>query len=300
MKDPAFLFYPSDFNDGTQDFTNEEVGAYIRLLLFQFSQGRLSLDRVRRKLGYDFEKLWPILSPKFKTDSNGLYFNERLETESAKRKAFSESRRNNINKRYEKEVSYTSTTYEGTSVPHMENENGNSIELGGVGEIPTPEPQKEPISTPRKKKVIAMPTIEEMRAYFIQCNYPLEKLNQIFRYYSDANWTKSNGNKVVDWKRTIDNNWFPNMVKPAKAPISNTPIPKQEYRPPMATDEEHSRYESYLHHGLTNLGTPELGWIYEYQHREPMAKYLIPKELYLLSPDKVYTQKMADEYAGNN
>ena len=110
-KDPAFLFYPSDFNDGTQDFTNEEVGAYIRLLLFLFSQCHLPLDRIKRKLGSDFDSLWPMLSQKFQTDEDGLFYNARLDAEVSKRKAFSESRRKNVSKRYEKEVNNESSTY---------------------------------------------------------------------------------------------------------------------------------------------------------------------------------------------
>jgi len=94
-KDPAFLFYPSDFNDGTQDFTNEEVGAYLRLLMFQFSQGHLPLDRIKRKLGRDYDKLWEVLKYKFVTDGNGNYYNERLQEEQIKRMRFCASRREN-------------------------------------------------------------------------------------------------------------------------------------------------------------------------------------------------------------
>ncbi len=99
-KDPAFLFYPGDFNDGTQDFTNEEVGAYLRLLLFQFSQGHLSMERIRRRLGNDFGKLWPTIKTKFITDLNGLYFNPRLEEEQVKRKKHCEHQRENALKRW--------------------------------------------------------------------------------------------------------------------------------------------------------------------------------------------------------
>lgn len=100
-KDPAFLFYPTDFNDGTQDFTNEEVGAYLRLLLFQFSQGHLPIDRIRKKLGYDdFNKLWPTLKTKFAIDANNSYYNVRLEEEQLKRKKHCEHQRDNALKRW--------------------------------------------------------------------------------------------------------------------------------------------------------------------------------------------------------
>lgn len=94
-KDPAFLFYVTDFNDGTQDFTNEEVGAYLRLLLFQFSQGHLPIERIQRKLGYDFDRLWSVLHTKFVLDPDGNFYNIRLEIEQVKRANFCQSRREN-------------------------------------------------------------------------------------------------------------------------------------------------------------------------------------------------------------
>jgi uncharacterized protein YdaU (DUF1376 family) len=94
-KDPAFLFYVGDFNDGTQDFTNEETGAYLRLLLFQFSQGHLPIERIKRKLNGDFDHLWPILSCKFRLDEQGLFYNVRLEEEQIKRSNFCGSRKKN-------------------------------------------------------------------------------------------------------------------------------------------------------------------------------------------------------------
>lgn len=123
MKDPAFLFYTGDFNDGTQDFTNEEVGAYLRLLLFQFSQGHLSLDRIKKRLGIDFDRLWPTMAGKFLKDNNGLYYNQRMDIEMNRRKKYSESRKNNISKRYEQHMNNTSSTH----VVHMENEIENEI-----------------------------------------------------------------------------------------------------------------------------------------------------------------------------
>lgn len=142
-KDPAFLFYPGDFNDGTQDFTNEEVGAYLRLLLFQFSQGHLPLERIKRKLGNDFESLWPILKPKFEQDLEGCFFNKRLEYEIFKRRAYSDSRRKNIKNRYEKKEKNISITHETTYVEHMENENENRNTNENTDKTKVKKPKKE-------------------------------------------------------------------------------------------------------------------------------------------------------------
>jgi hypothetical protein len=41
LKPPAFQFYPDDFIGGTCDMTAKEVGAFIRLLCFQWSKGKI-------------------------------------------------------------------------------------------------------------------------------------------------------------------------------------------------------------------------------------------------------------------
>ena len=40
MKDPAFLFYSSDFLSGTMLMTDEEIGQYIKLLCLQHQKRR--------------------------------------------------------------------------------------------------------------------------------------------------------------------------------------------------------------------------------------------------------------------
>ena len=65
---------------------------------------------------------------KFTKDEEGYFFNERLSIEIQKRKAYSESRRNN---RIKKDVSNISKTY----VQHMENENENINENINKDEI---------------------------------------------------------------------------------------------------------------------------------------------------------------------
>lgn len=94
-KDPAFLFYPSDFISGTQYFNLEEKGAYIQLLLLQFNEGKLTDFLIRRSLGESYERTWEIIKCKFIFDGSH-YWNERLEIEKQKRAKFTESRRNNL------------------------------------------------------------------------------------------------------------------------------------------------------------------------------------------------------------
>lgn len=122
MKDPAFLFYSSDFLSGTMLMSDEDVGKYIRLLCLQHQKGHLK-EKEMLNICKEFNE--DIFS-KFQKDNEGKYFNERLEEETNKRKAYSESRRNNRKKKeiketYEKDMNNICDSYE----KHMENENAN-------------------------------------------------------------------------------------------------------------------------------------------------------------------------------
>ena len=112
-KDPAVLFYTSDFLSGTFTMDNEQVGKYIRLLCLQHQKGKLSeKDMLSICKAYDNE-IWD----KFKVE-DGLYYNERMFNETIRRQKFSESRRNNA-KSLKKES--TSEAY----AKHMETETEN-------------------------------------------------------------------------------------------------------------------------------------------------------------------------------
>jgi hypothetical protein len=116
-KDPAVLFYTSDFLAGTMTMSNEHVGMYIRLLCLQHQKGKLTEHDMKYICSTYVEHVYS----KFKQDENGFYFNERLLEESEKRKRYSDSRKNNILKRYNKKDKSKKSTY----VVHMENENEN-------------------------------------------------------------------------------------------------------------------------------------------------------------------------------
>jgi hypothetical protein len=97
-KDPAMLWYWSDWNSGTCLLSRFLKGCYIDLLHAQFNNGRLSLEEIKVCLGSDFGTSWPTLQKKFKQDESGLFFNERTEIEKQKRASFCESRRKNKEK----------------------------------------------------------------------------------------------------------------------------------------------------------------------------------------------------------
>lgn len=126
-KDPAFLFYSSDFLTGTAFLSNDQVGMYIRALCHIHQQGHLTEKQLKHICGgYDDD-----VFSKFSIDENGLFFNERLESEIIKRRKHSEKQRENILKRWNKEDTEVIPPYKNgiTSVIPLENENINDIIL---------------------------------------------------------------------------------------------------------------------------------------------------------------------------
>ena len=118
-KDPAFLFYPNDYIGGTMGMTFEEKGTYIELLMTQFNRGHMTSQVVGQVVG----QLWINIQDKFKKDSKGLYYNERLDIEIEKRKSFVQSRFNNLlgKNQYTKKGGHKG----GHMTKHMEDEDIN-------------------------------------------------------------------------------------------------------------------------------------------------------------------------------
>jgi hypothetical protein len=122
-KDPAILFYTSDFLTGTMTMTHEQAGKYIRLLCMQHQKGILSeKDMIFICGSYDED----IFSKFVKTDQG--YYNERMRFEAEKRANYSLSRssnRSNLNKKQtKKHMKKICKSYD----EHMENENTNENE----------------------------------------------------------------------------------------------------------------------------------------------------------------------------
>jgi hypothetical protein len=114
-----------------------------------------------------------------------------------------------------------------------------------------------------RKKFIA-PSVDEVRAYFEEKAYPLDLVQQVYSHYADADWTKANGGKVIDWKRTISNNWqekFDRHKARQQHPYQNVNQnyypPKPEHDPILLRQEVHSNYGDYVRHCLKVGHPPE-------------------------------------------
>jgi hypothetical protein len=117
---------------------------------------------------------------KFKKDNDGKFYNERLKEEIEKRKAYSESRRNNRKKK--EDMIDISKTY----VQHMENENENENVI-------------------KNKKITSFqkPTIEQVEEYMKErgmSNYA----SRFHNFYESKGWMVGK-NKMKDWKAAVRN-----------------------------------------------------------------------------------------------
>jgi hypothetical protein len=197
-KDPAVLWYTSDFLTGTLTMSDEQVGKYSRLLCLQHQQGHLSEeDMLNICKSYDDR-----IFKKFIKDDAGCYYNERMEIEINKRKLYCESRSNNRTSK-EKKSKKTSKTY----VKHMEDVNEDVNE------------------DKSKSKKFIEPTFEEFKKYAIE-NEPcinLKNLELKYKSWAEAGWINGKGKKIINWKSTLLNTiQYIGTVKPSNFGTDHT------------------------------------------------------------------------------
>jgi uncharacterized protein YdaU (DUF1376 family) len=193
MKDPAFLFYTSDFLTGTMFMTNEQIGIYMRLLCSQHQHGGI-IDKVTFN---SMVSTHDIIRSKFIECEDGFY-NERLMQEMAKRSVkstnLSKAAKETWLKRKNTIVKQTDT------IALQSQSNSNTI------------PKK------KRTKVIRPENENEVINYFIDNGYRKEIAIKAFRYYNEADWHDSKGDKILNWKQKIQSVWFKpeNEIQKAK------------------------------------------------------------------------------------
>ena len=187
-KDPAFLFYSSDFLTGTLLMSMEQKGKFITLLCIQHQKGHLSEKDMLHICGSYDEDVFT----KFQKDEQGKFYNIRLEEEVDKRKAYSESRRNNRKKK--EDVNNISSSY----VQHMENENENEDLI-------------------EKKKVARFqkPTIEQLKEYMSEQG--MNDIAENWLNHYEANGWMVGKVKMKDWKASV-RTWKTNQKNNSATP----------------------------------------------------------------------------------
>ena len=130
-KDPAVLFYTSDFLSGVMLMSMKERGQFITLLCLQRERGHLSEKDMKKAVG----ALSDELRAKFVADENGLFYNPRMDAEIRKRQAHAQKQRENVMHRWHPEgVAATGVRQGGQEVSTPPPLRGTSPGEGAKGE----------------------------------------------------------------------------------------------------------------------------------------------------------------------
>ena len=212
-KDPAVLFYTNDFLTGTFTMSNEEVGAYIRLLCLQHQKGSLSSK--------DFESICKLEMPevvqKFVKTEEGTFYNVRMREEALKRENFSNSRsKNRKNKKSSSSEEHMNNICKSYDV-HMENEN----EIENINK----DVNSKVVSNKSTTNKFIPPTYEEVLEYAKEKGRE-DLAKEYFEYFDTGQWVDSKGEKVKNWKQKFLT-WCsrnPKKVEPDKPKYDNSSV----------------------------------------------------------------------------
>ena len=195
MKDPAILFYTSDFLTGTIYLNFEERGKFIYLLCTMHQHGRLSEETIRLLVG----SISVNLTKKFKIDNEGNWYNERLELEAEKRANFTLSRRNN-GKQGGRPKNKEPTN--NLMVKHMDNLMPNHMgnHMGNANEDVN---DNKDVNVLKNKRKLKKPSLQEFIDYFVSKGSTEQQAKHWFEYYEVGDWNDINGKPVVNWKQKV-------------------------------------------------------------------------------------------------
>lgn len=110
--------------------------------------------------------------------------------------------------------------------------------LTGVQQIVTKERKvKESKKKSIKEKIQQPPTIEEVKNYFSENGYSIQAAEKAFRFYNEAEWYDSKGNKVKNWKQKMQGVWFKdeNLKSHKNGELFHAAAPGEHLHPRLKT-----------------------------------------------------------------
>ena len=216
IKEPSFPLYSQDFIIGCADLKWQDIGKYITLLCYQHQKGHLTDDVIKKLIG----NFSPELKMKFVQDSEGRYYNEKLDGVLMKRKIHREKQSENVTNRYTKMLPtelpkcyqdpYQNATNGATKMLPLENENNNNIRIQEYRRI-----------IPPSYKIVDIYC--KMRKNNIDARYFVD-------YYSARGWVYGKQKTaIVDWQAVV-RTWEKNNAKPNGSNINLTELNDEKNR----------------------------------------------------------------------
>jgi hypothetical protein len=251
-KDPAVLWYTSDFLTGTSRFSDEDVGKYTRALCNQHQCGHFTKEELFGILKSYDSPVWK----KFAKAPDGKFYNIRMDKEIIDRVEYCNSRSHKgISGRKPKDASnHTNIIRKSYDIPygnHTEDEDKDVIK----------DIKKEDIKGKTKKFI--PPSMEEVIKYFTDNGYSKEKGEQFFKGYDVAGWRDSRNNKILNWKQKALHVWFRPEDKTGYTAEPEEHVPTTPWEKLCEKNSEpgvvvFDRVGTLF--GIDNVHAPEGGW----------------------------------------
>lgn len=201
MKPPAFQFYADDFLAGTTDMTNDEVGAYIRLLCHQWSKGGLPNDpeRLSRMAGaMPVPSLGYVLA-KFRLCDDGQLRNNRLESERQKQDAYraeqSQKGKKGAEQRWKNGSGHACAIAPAMPVPSP----GQWQNDGS----PSPSPSPDLLSAHTAREEAAIPTWDDVKALATMRAVPEASAKSFFDHHEGNGLWLNQFGKLINWQHKL-------------------------------------------------------------------------------------------------
>lgn len=242
-KPPAFQFYADDFIGGTVCFSAQEVGAYMRLLCYQWGNGSIPNDAktLKRIAGVSVSKSVQLKFP------NGI--NPRLEAERQKQQLYREKQAAKGRASAHARFNHGSTTVQPSVVDVRLQPEGNSpiSDLRSPVSIDLITSEKGEPSEARSRE-FERPNQADFVAYMIEkAGVPADYAAERWGRFDSVGWVNGNGVPVKTWKSlapSLQNQFRADAAKPARGAHG---------RPPVRTEAERDAEKTGLPKQKFNL-----------------------------------------------
>lgn len=192
MKPPAFQFYADDFIGGTCDMTPEEVGAYVRLLCYQWGRGAIpsDADKLARVAGC------PVSADVLAKFPDGR--NARMEAERLKQDEWREQQRAKGQASARARMNRGSTTVQ----PRF-NRGSTTVQPNTQPEANSPSPSPSPIKhthTPFADR----PSLDEVKTAAQFIGLAPWKAEDWWNEMEGGGWLDYNHRPVANWRAVLN------------------------------------------------------------------------------------------------
>lgn len=237
---PWFAFYPDDFDGGTADMSLAAIGAFVRLLNYQFAKGFIpksdqKLIALVRSNPKEWKKIKDEVLSKFQDDGEGGLMNFRMDQERTIRGRIRDTRIDAANKRWKNADANASPLDEQTGSKSMSKREilhgaSTTTTTTPVLSIPEIEPQKpmEPACLSSETHVVPTPTVhpeegkrasnpkiseESFLANAEKMEVPRTYAVAIFAEMEAKNWIDQSGKPVASPARFLESAWAREQVR---------------------------------------------------------------------------------------